>query len=100
MRVAHIDYDAKLSDFEGRLEIATRNFRDGIQAQNLKVGIESLGVGEEGLKVGNENRDTLKLESQWAFSSLIVRIRTTSYAYLNVTCTYQIVYKGEEHLPP
>ena len=78
MRVAHINYDAKISDFKARLETATTNFQSGIQTQTLKVANEAgidvkktLEVGEKALEIGNENRDALRLEREWTGSTLV-----------------------------
>ena len=67
-----------MNDFEKRLKTATDSYQSGVQAQTLKltsqalsVGKEALEVGEKTLEVGNENRDTLKLESQWTTSTLV-----------------------------
>ena len=71
MRVVHIDYDARVTDFKTRLDAAIGSFRDGVQAHTLKVANEARIDVKKTLEVGNENRDTLKLESQWTTSTLV-----------------------------
>ena len=71
MRVVHIDYDARVTDLKERLDATTGSFRGGIQAQTLKVANEARIDVKNTLEVGNENRDTLKLESQWTTSTLV-----------------------------
>ena len=60
-----------MTDFKTRLDAAIGSFRDGVQAQTLEVANEARIDVKKTLEVGNENRDTLKLESQWTTSTLV-----------------------------